>query len=63
MALGNTANVLAGIPDSSGGLWVADKITDTESYPTASTVLTTGGFKPVGFISEDGVTEIGRAHV
>lgn len=57
MALGNTANVLAGIPDSSGGLWVADKITDTESYPTASTVLTTGGFKPVGFISEDGVTE------
>lgn len=57
MALGNTANVLAGIPDSSGGLWVADKVVDSADYPEATTELATAGFKAVGFISEDGVTE------
>ena len=57
MALGNTANVLAGIPDSSGGLWVADKVVESAAYPEAATELATAGFKAVGFISEDGVTE------
>ena len=57
MALGNTANVLAGIPDSSGGLWVADKVVESADYPEAATELAAAGFKAVGFISEDGVTE------
>ncbi|MCG7268271.1 hypothetical protein [Corynebacterium sp. ACRQJ] len=57
MALGNTQDVLVGIPDSSGGLWVGDLITDTSSLPDASTDLEAAGFVPAGFIGEDGVTE------
>lgn len=57
MALGNTKDVLVGIPDNSGGLWVADLIEETSSLPTADSSLADAGFKPVGFIGEDGVTE------
>ena len=57
MALGNTKNVLAGIPDSTGGLWVADLITDPSNYPKKNTDLSASGFTSVGFITEDGVTE------
>lgn len=57
MALGNTKNVLAGIPDSAGGFWVADLITDPENYPKKDADLSTAGFTAVGFITEDGVTE------
>ena len=57
MALGNVQNVLVGIPDSSGGLWVGDLIEDTAKLPDASTDLAGAGFIPAGFIGEDGVTE------
>ena len=57
MALGNTQDVLVGIPDSSGGLWVADLIEDTALLPGADTDLEAAGFVPAGFIGEDGVTE------
>ena len=57
MALGNTQDVLVGIPDSSGGLWVADLIEDTALLPGADTDLEVAGFVPAGFIGEDGVTE------
>lgn len=57
MALGNTQNVLAGIPDVAGGLWVKDLITDPKQYPKAGADLKTDGWTHVGFISEDGVTE------
>ena len=57
MALGDTKNVLVGIPDVSGGLWVGDLVEDTTSLPDASTTLADAGFTSVGFISEDGVTE------
>lgn len=57
MALGNTKNVLAGIPDSAGGLWVKDLIKDQKDYPKQDTVLKDAGWTHVGFISEDGVTE------
>lgn len=57
MALGDNKNVLVGIPDVSGGLWVSDLVTSTAALPTADTELETAGFTPVGFISEDGVTE------
>lgn len=57
MALGNTKNVLAGIPDVAGGLWVKDLIEDPSQYPKAGADLKTDGWTHVGFISEDGVTE------
>lgn len=57
MALGNTNNIVAGVPDVSGGLWVSDVIVDSADYPTGSSNLYTDGFKPVGFVSEEGVTE------
>lgn len=57
MALGNTQDVLVGIPDSSGGLWVGDLITDTTLLPGADDDLEAAGFVPAGFIGEDGVTE------
>ena len=57
MALGNTQDVLVGIPDSSGGLWVGDLIKDTALLPGADDDLATAGFVPAGFIGEDGVTE------
>ena len=57
MALGDNKNVLVGIPDVSGGLWVSDLVSDTASLPKADTELATAGFTAVGFISEDGITE------
>ena len=57
MALGDTKNVIAGIPDVAGGFWVKDLITDREAYPSKDTNLKEDGWTPVGFISEDGVTE------
>lgn len=57
MALGNTKNVLAGIPDVAGGLWVKDLIEDPAQYPKAGADLKEDGWTHVGFISEDGVTE------
>lgn len=57
MALGDNKNVLVGIPDVSGGLWVSDLVSETSSLPTSSTELGTAGFTAVGFISEDGITE------
>lgn len=57
MALGDNKNVLVGIPDVSGGLWVSDLVSDTSALPTAETELATAGFTAVGFISEDGITE------
>lgn len=57
MALGNTKNVLAGIPDVAGGLWVKDLIEDPSQYPKAGADLKADGWTHVGFISEDGVTE------
>ena len=57
MALGNTQDVLVGIPDSSGGLWVGDLIEDTALLPGADDDLEAAGFVPAGFIGEDGVTE------
>lgn len=63
MALGNTQNVLVGIPDSSGGLWVGDLIEDTAKLPDASTDLAGAGFVPAGFIGEDGVTEANERDV
>ena len=57
MALGNTQDVLVGIPDSYGGLWVADLIEDTALLPGADDDLKAAGFVPAGFIGEDGVTE------
>ena len=57
MALGNTKNVLAGIPDVAGGLWVKDLIEDPAQYPKAGADLKADGWTHVGFISEDGVTE------
>lgn len=57
MALGDTKNVLAGIPDVAGGFWVKDLIKSPESYPKKDTNLKDDGWTPVGFISEDGVTE------
>lgn len=56
MALGNTQNVLAGIPDASGGFW-AGPLVEKASYPTASSDLSEAGLVSVGFINEDGVTE------
>lgn len=56
MALGNTQNVLAGIPDASGGFW-AGPLVEKASYPTASSDLKEAGLVSVGFINEDGVTE------
>ena len=57
MALGDNKNVLVGIPDVSGGLWVSDLVSETSALPDAETDLATGGFTAVGFISEDGITE------
>ena len=57
MALGDNKNVLVGIPDVSGGLWVSDLVSETSALPKADTELTTAGFTAVGFISEDGITE------
>lgn len=57
MALGDNRNVLVGIPDVSGGLWVSDLVSETSALPTADTELETAGFTAVGFISEDGITE------
>lgn len=57
MALGDNKNVLVGIPDVSGGLWVSDLVSETSALPTSSTELGTAGFTAVGFISEDGITE------
>lgn len=57
MALGTTKNVLAGIPDVAGGLWVKDLIEDPAQYPKAGADLKADGWTHVGFISEDGVTE------
>ncbi|MGP5930339.1 phage tail tube protein [Corynebacterium glyciniphilum] len=56
MALGDNKNVLVGIPDVSGGLWVSDLVSETSALPTASTELAES-FTAVGFISEDGITE------
>lgn len=63
MALGNTKNVLAGIPDSTGGLWVKDLVKDKSAYPGKDTDLKGDGWIPVGFISEDGVTEASERSV
>lgn len=63
MALGNTRNVLVGIPDSSGGLWVGDLIEDSALLPDATTDLAEAGFIPAGFIGEDGVTEANERDV
>ena len=57
MALGDNKNVLVGIPDVSGGLWVSDLVSETSALPKADTELATAGFTAVGFISEDGITE------
>jgi hypothetical protein len=58
MARGTTANVLAGIPDSVGGLWVYPTgLLTADALPTADTDLATAGLVSVGFIGEDGVTE------
>lgn len=57
MALGATKNVLVGIPDVSGGLWVHDLIDKPATLPKATDDLAGAGFKAVGYISEDGVTE------
>lgn len=58
MARGTTANVLAGIPDSVGGLWVyPDGLLAKDKIPGRDTDLTTAGLISVGFIGEDGVTE------
>ena len=57
MALGDNKNLLVGIPDVSGGLWVSDLVSETSALPKADTELTTAGFTAVGFISEDGITE------
>lgn len=57
MALGDTKNVLVGVPDSVGGLWVADIVSDAGTTVTPDADLETLGFKAVGFIGEDGVTE------
>lgn len=59
MALGNTSNVLVGAPSVSGGFWVANKLTQAEiDALTGTTDLTAEAkFHPVGFVSEDGITE------
>lgn len=56
MALGDTKNVLVGIPDVAGGLWVSDLVSETSALPEADTDLAES-FTAVGFISEDGITE------
>lgn len=57
MALGNTQNVLAGIPDASGGFWAGELIADPAQYPSVGADLSASGLVSVGFINEDGVTE------
>lgn len=57
MALGDNKNVLVGIPDVNGGLWVADLVDDVADLPDAEADLEAAGFTAVGFIGEDGVTE------
>lgn len=57
MSLGTSANVLVGIPDVSGGLWVADLIEKPADLPNETADLSEKGFVSVGFVSEDGVTE------
>lgn len=58
MALGDTSNVLAGLPASTGGLWVADKLDKTKYADIiAGGDLKAAGFNSVGYITEDGVTE------
>lgn len=56
MALGDNKNVLVGIPDVAGGLWVSDLVSETSALPAADTDLAES-FTAVGFISEDGITE------
>lgn len=56
MALGDTKNVLAGIPDVSGGLWVKD-LNDGDNSLGPTDNPGDEGWVHVGFISEDGVTE------
>ncbi|MDN6706377.1 hypothetical protein [Corynebacterium glyciniphilum] len=58
MALGNNKNVVAGMPDVSGGLWVhMDGVIATDNLPGKDDDLKEAGFIPVGFVSEDGVSE------
>lgn len=58
MALGDTSNVLAGLPASTGGLWVADKLDKTKYADIiGGGDLKAAGFNSVGYITEDGVTE------
>lgn len=58
MALGNSNNVIAGVPDVSGGLWVGEVITDPTAYPDGTIDLAeVGSLIPVGYVGEEGVTE------
>lgn len=60
MALGINANVLAGLPNSNGGLWVhPDGVIPADQLPTVSDIadLSAAGFVPVGFLSDAGITE------
>lgn len=58
--LRNRGNVLVGAPDvsASGGVSIGAVVTDVSAFPTKpSDDLTTKGFKPGGYITEDGVTK------
>lgn len=51
-------NVLVGVPDKvSGGIYMAETVLDTDTYPLTDLTSTPTDMEPAGFISEDGVTE------